>query len=135
MRKNKSIAGLLLLLLSVSWLSCSDSEEDQVKIPSNVLSRERYTKLLVDFSLAESAANLNIKNLSGSKFDSAYAFNPLKENKVSQALYDSTISFYSKHPEIYKEIYEDVLSALSKMLAEKANAGKDSVSENEKMKK
>jgi hypothetical protein len=63
--------------------------------------------------------------LSGLKFDSAYAFNPLKENNIDQAKYDSSISFYSKHPKLYKKIFEEVLTTLSKMQAARA-AKKDS---------
>jgi hypothetical protein len=47
--------------------------------------------------------------------DSAYAFDPLEENNVSRSQYDSAVSFYSKHPAVYKKIYENVLATLSKM--------------------
>lgn len=107
------------------FTGCSD-KEDRVKIPDNVLSEEKYIKLLVDFSLAESAGNLNVKNLSGVTFDSAYAFNPLKENNISRAQYDTTIAFYSKHPRLYKKIFEEVLTTLSKMQASRKLVKKDS---------
>ena len=83
---------------------------------------------MVDFSLAESASNLNVKNLPAEKMDSAYAFDPLEENNVSRSQYDSAVSFYSKHPSIYKKIYENVLATLSKMQLRNDSAKVDPVS-------
>jgi hypothetical protein len=118
MKKSKYIFLFLLSALLLSQCGAGPDSED-IEIPAGVLDEERYTQLLVDFSLAESAINLNIKNLSGAKFDSAYTFNPLKENNVSTGLYDSTIDFYSKHPQLYRKIYEEVLIRLSKIQTER----------------
>ncbi len=123
----KKLTYLFLFFCGIILLACKGGEEDTLSVPDNVLSEEKYIKLLVDFSLAESAGNLNVKNLSGLKFDSAYAFNPLKENNVSQAQYDTTVAFYSKHPKQYKKIFEEVLTALSKMQATRNAVKKDTV--------
>ncbi|MGZ4090310.1 MAG: DUF4296 domain-containing protein, partial [Bacteroidia bacterium] len=93
------------MLPIVGFISCSKEEEELV-IPEGILSKDEYVKVLTDLSLAESAANLNIQGLKLEKMDSAYAFNPLKENNVSRGKYDSTSLFYSQHPQEYKEIYE-----------------------------
>jgi hypothetical protein len=113
----------LFIFIAVVFLSC-EKKEEEVPVPSHVLQKEEYAKLLADFTLAEAAGNTNVKNLSGPKFDSAYYFNPLKENKITQAQYDSTLSFYSKHPALYKEVCEMVLNMLNNMKT--ARAGKDS---------
>jgi hypothetical protein len=99
--------------------SCGSGSEEDIDVPTGVLNEETFTKVLVDFSLAESASNLNVKNVSGEKMDSTYAFDPLKENKISKAEYDSAISFYSKHPALYKKVYENVLTTLSKLQIKK----------------
>ena len=101
------------------FIRCESGKNEHSEIPTMVLNEEKFTQLLVDFALAESASNLNIKNVSAQKMDSVYAFNPLTENKVTKATYDSTISFYSKHPALYKKIYENVLTKLSKMQVKK----------------
>lgn len=108
--------------------SCSHSDEEQITIPATVMDKEKFTKLIVDFALAESVSNLNVKNVAVTKLDSVYAFDPLKENNVSRSEYDSAISFYSRHPLIYKEIYENVLVALSKMQIKKDSIKVDPVS-------
>jgi hypothetical protein len=79
--------------------------------------KELFSKILVEFALAESAANLNIKGVSVQKIDSVYAFDPLYENKVRKSQYDSTLIYYAHHPKEYKIIYENVLVVLSKLEA------------------
>lgn len=96
-------------------VSCGEKKSDI--LPDYVLPKEKYIKLIVDFSLAESAANLNIKGTPVQKVDSVYHFDPLKENGISQSQYDTTVWYYSRHPEQYKEIYEEVLKILSEMEA------------------
>ena len=86
-----------------------------VKIPSSVLSRQQFTKLLIDFAMAESAGGMNIKNVPAKQIDSVYAFDPLKENHVTRAQYDSTLAFYTQHADLYQEVYQDVLTGLSAM--------------------
>ncbi len=96
--------------------ACTPGEEN-VKIPSDVLSEEQFIKVLTDCYLAEGAAGINVKNVTGQKFDSAYIFNPLKDNQISKPLFDSSISFYTKHPKLLKKIYEKILDRLSQIQA------------------
>lgn len=105
----------IFLFATIVLSACGSGDDSNITIPDSILSEEKFTKLIVDFSLAESASNLNVKNFPAEKMDSAYAFDPLEENKISKAQYDSAVSFYSKHPAVYKKIYENVLATLSKM--------------------
>jgi hypothetical protein len=93
----------------------------------NILNETTFTKLLVDYALAESAANLNIKNVSLLRLDSTYAFAPLKENNISRTKYDSTLMFYSKHTILYKKIYENVLAELSEIKTARDTLKMDSI--------
>jgi hypothetical protein len=107
----------LIFILSLFIFSCNE-EEKEVKIPDNVLDKEKFSDLLVDFTLAESAASINILGLQRpGQMDTAYAFNPLIDNNVKRKTYDTTIYFYSRHPKEFKEVYEMVLEKLSKMQA------------------
>ena len=118
----KSFAFLFPILL---FLSCGKKEAKEVKIPEGILNEETFTKVLTSFALAESAANMNIKSVNLQKVDSAYAFNPLAENNVTQAQYDSAVSFYVRQPELYKKIYENVLVALTEMQVKRNPLAKD----------
>lgn len=108
--------------------SCSNKDEE-ISVPSNILNEEKFTKVIIDFALAESTSNINVKNLPADKMDSLYAFNPLADNNVTKGKYDSAIAFYSKHPTLYKKIYENVLAELSKMQIKKDSVKVDPVSE------
>lgn len=109
-RNSFGMMGLIFLIL---MFSCTQNKK--VEIPGNLIPRETFVQVLVDFALAESAANMNIKNVPFNKTDSVYAFNPLEENHITKEQYDTTLAFYSSHPELYKEIYEEVLVKLNAM--------------------
>jgi hypothetical protein len=123
----KHLFNIIVFLLPFLITFCGGKKEESAKTPSNILSPEKFTRVLKDFALAESAVSLNIKNVGIGKLDSAYAFDPLKENNVSKAEYDSTVTFYTNHPELYKKIYEAVLDSLSKMQSQRNSLKKDSV--------
>ena len=110
---------VLLAILSLLFFSCGSGKDELTSVPNDILTEEKFTKVIVDFALAESAGNLNVKNVPAQQLDSTYAFDPLKENNVSKAEYDSAISFYSKHPSLYKKIYENVLATLSELQIKK----------------
>ena len=109
----KKIINMALLVSLVVFSACKQNQE--AKIPAGVLNKDEFAKVLADFALAESATNMNIKDVAVFKIDSTYAFNPLKENKITQAVYDSSIAFYAAHSELYKEVYETALTVLSNM--------------------
>jgi hypothetical protein len=113
--------------LSVGFFSCEPKNEAVVTTPPNILNETTFTKLLVDYALAESAANLNIKNVSLLRLDTTYAFAPLKENNISRSKYDSTLMFYSKHTVLYKKIYENVLAELSEIKTARDTLKMDSI--------
>jgi hypothetical protein len=104
---------LLCLFAIIVMTSCGQKYEDRTPIPPGVLDEEAFARLLVNIAVTESAANLNIRGMPIQKFDSAYAFDPLSEQGVRKATYDSTIRFYSAHPEKYKRVYDSVLVHLT----------------------
>jgi hypothetical protein len=113
--KLKSI--IIISFCCVIFYQCSQNNLESEDAQDNILNKELFSKILVEFALAESAANLNIKGVSVQKIDSVYAFDPLYENKVRKSQYDSTLIYYAHHPKEYKIIYENVLVVLSKLEA------------------
>lgn len=109
----KTIAASALSLLLV--FSCKNKDEDHTSIPDNVLRPDSFTSLLVDYSLSESATNLNILALPLEKADSAYAFDPLAQHHVRKTQYDSTLMFYAAHPILYRMVYDSVLARLDQL--------------------
>ncbi len=107
---------LILVIVGV-LVSCKPPQEEDEKLPANILTEEQFVEALTDAYLCEGASGINIKNVQGDKFDSAYAFNPLKDNGIAKAQFDSTIAYYSNHPKKFKLVYEKVLDKLSQIQA------------------
>ena len=110
-------SSIIISFCSIIFYQCSQNNLESEAAQDNILNKELFSKILVEFALAESAANLNIKGVSVQKIDSVYAFDPLYENKVRKSQYDSTLIYYAHHPKEYKIIYENVLVVLSKLEA------------------
>ncbi|MES2512777.1 MAG: DUF4296 domain-containing protein [Bacteroidota bacterium] len=106
-----------LCIVSILLFSCKPKDEDDEPVPTGILSEEQLVKVLTDAYLAEGASGINIKNVSGEKYDSAYIFNPLKDNHIEKAQFDSTMSYYTKHPKKLKIVYDKILEKLSAVQA------------------
>jgi hypothetical protein len=102
-----------LFIVSCLLFSCKPVNEEEETIPSTVLSEEQLINVLTDAYLAEGASGINVKSVNGEKFDSAYVFNPLKDNNIDKAQFDSSMAYYTKHPKKLKIIYDKVLDRLS----------------------
>jgi hypothetical protein len=70
--KLKSI--IIISFCCVIFYQCSQKNLESEDAQDNILNKELFSKVLVEFALAESAANLNIKGVSVQKIDSVYAF-------------------------------------------------------------
>ncbi len=98
------------------FVACS-SNNNEIEIPENVLTKKKMIDVLTLFYLAEGTSGINVKNVETPKFDSTYAFNPLKDKGINKSTFDSSLVFYSKHPTTLKLIYEKVLENLSEIQA------------------
>lgn len=129
---NTCLLAVLCLATAALAYACSPKPVDapDSRIPANVLSEKEFAKVLTDFALAESAANLNVKNVPNQRLDTVYAFDPLKDNHLSKARYDSTVLFYAAHTDLYKKVYENVLTNLSNLQTQRDSISppKDSLS-------
>ena len=102
---------LILCLL----FSCSKTE---VKIPEGVLSKNEMALLLTDVNIAQ-AAVANYSSGDTVKFSMAdYLPEILSIHHITPLQYDSSITFYSRHPELMSEIYDNVITELSKKQSE-----------------
>ena len=97
------------------FVAACSAEKNEIVIPENVLDKEKFSDVIVDFSLAESAASINILNAPASKGDTVYAFNPLLDNNIKRVTFDTTLYFYTHHPKLFKEVYVLALEKLSKL--------------------
>ena len=107
----------LIVIIFAFLASCKPPQEEDEIVPANILGEDKFVKVLADAYLCEGASGINIKNVTGNKFDSTYAFNPLKDNGIEKSQFDSTIAYYSNHPKKMKIVYEKVLDKLSQIQA------------------
>lgn len=108
---------LKFLFLFIVLFSCTPKQEEEETVPPAILNEEELINVLTDAYLGEGASGINVKNVNGEKYDSTYLFNPLKENGVTKATFDSTITYYSQHPKKLKMVYDKVLDRLSQIQA------------------
>jgi len=103
---------LRISILCCVLFSCRPKQENVEVNQKNLIEEELMVTILTESYLTEGATSLNIKNVRFEKFDSAYAFNPIKENKVDRAKFDSTIVYYTRHPKLFKKLLDKVVAKL-----------------------
>lgn len=115
MKKARIILIKFLILVSLLNTGCVKNNTSELgTIAANYLVEEdTLATILCEMALTESALNQNVQNYSSAKFDSVYNFNALVSHNVSKERFDSTLYYYSKHPDDYKTLYELVLEKLN----------------------
>lgn len=74
--------------------------------------------ILVDIHIAQAATGLYHSGDTSLFSVTDYLPYILKIHHVEKAVYDSSTSFYTLHPEIMKEMYEEVIDELSRKQGE-----------------
>jgi hypothetical protein len=87
-------------------------------VPDGILVKEELVPILTDIHLAQAAIGIN-QSSDSSRYSiddyKSYLFNYYH---ISKQKYDSSLSFYSLHPEMLNEIYKEVINELSKKQGE-----------------
>ena len=97
-------------------MSCT-SEEKGISIPATTLSKEKMVGLMLDIHISEATMNMTPinRNVSDKPLP---GIDVLKKNSISKEQFDESFIFYTKHPILLNEIYDEVMDSLSKMQAE-----------------
>ena len=120
------IRKVAILLSCFFIVACA--EEKKLEIPVNVLSKEKMAEVMVDIHLLEATMGLNTNNADRSNpEDPAPTFSVFNKHNTTKVQYDSSFVFYSYHPDLFTEVYREVLESLSQMQAEVMNAKTDSI--------
>jgi len=101
----------LILFLVLSILSCS-----RENIPKGILPKNKIVPILVDQHLAEQifAQRFSFGIKDENSMDDLY-LSILKKHKVDQKVFEESVYYYSKHPDQYKPIYDEVLNRLNEL--------------------
>ena len=107
---------LLLGLMLVTLVGCSKKTEISGK---EFVPRENLVDMLVDLHLVDGITNDRKFYRAYEDVDSVDLLGPILEKyQVSQQMFDTTMYEYSRYPEIFDQVYNDVLTKLNIMLDE-----------------
>ena len=106
---------LLLLILVMVAPACKKKDNISGKA---FIEREVLVDILVDVHLADGVTNDRKFNRKYDA-DSIDVLSPiLEKHKVSREMFDTTLVVYSQHPELFDQVYNEVLIKLNVMLDE-----------------
>jgi len=104
---------LLLVILLVLTPACKKKEKITGKA---FMEREVLVDVLVDIHLADGVTNDRKFNRKYDA-DSIDVLSPiLEKHQVSREMFDTTLLIYSRYPEIFDQVYNDVLIKLNLLL-------------------
>ena len=105
----------LVLLTAILAFSCSSRRYGDIIPP------KKFINVLVDVHLADGIA---VENMSSGKglLDSASLYGSVfNKYNVNRTMFDSTMSYYSEHPDDFQKIYNKVTARL-KLMEDELNA-------------
>ncbi|HNQ60851.1 MAG TPA: DUF4296 domain-containing protein [Bacteroidia bacterium] len=112
----KQIFIVLFTLLCLN--SCKDNS---VIIPDNILSKEELVPVLVDIQIAQ-ASQIIFEYSDTIKYSlKQYQMEILKKKNIPEEKFQQSMKFYSTHPELLQDIYNEVVNELSKKEGELEN--------------
>ncbi len=101
---------LILLVLFLTF-SCGRG-----KLPEGILPKNKMVPMLVDQHLAQQIFSLRFQyGLKGDSIIDDLYLSILKKYNVSRKEFEESVYYYSKHPEKYKPVYDEVLNRLNAM--------------------
>ncbi len=108
----------ITLLLFLGFFSCKDNT---VIIPPTVLSEQELVPILADIQIAQ-ASQIIYEYSDTVKYSlKQYQMEILKKKNISEEKFHESMKFYAEHPELLKEIYDEVVNELSRREGELEN--------------
>ena len=116
----KKYTSIFLFLLCSLLYSCSGNSG--VKIPDDVLPKEKMAEVMVDIHLLEAAMNVSISTTDKVGIsENQMVVDVFNKHNVTRKQYEDSYLFYTRNPELLEQVYELVLNDLSKMQAQITN--------------
>ena len=88
--------------------SCSQEKTTSV----DVIPQDTMAMVLADIHIADATLNVIMNSEKFKEIDDYY-FSILKKYNISRSRFDSSIVYYSREPEVYGKVYEDVMFIIS----------------------
>jgi len=108
MHAGSGICLFLVIILVAS--SCGHAKYGETIPP------KKFVNVLVDIHLADGIAVENMSGLKGPRLDSTSLYGSVFDKYgVTRPMFDSTMSFYSEHPDDFQKIYNKVTAKLKRL--------------------
>lgn len=102
---------ILQPLLLIFLFSCGSSGREE--IPPGVLPKEKMVDVMCDIELARGEQSVNIQQKINDPSADTISYTAIfLQNKIKKAEYDSSMQYYTLHPELLNEIYDEVINRL-----------------------
>jgi hypothetical protein len=112
---------LLIILMAVLVLACAKN-----RVPKGILSQKKIIPVLVEMHLVEGIyAQRYTQKITRENYENDLYLTVLKKYKIDQKAFEASIFYYGKHPDKYKDVYDEVLNRLNEM--EVTSRAKDSI--------
>lgn len=109
-----------LILVSFFFWGCVDGYE--VIIPDSILPREKMAGVILDIHLIEATLNLNAGNVNKDTIEGKLRIDIFKKHNITKEQYQESYIFYTENPDALREVYDIVLTELSKLQASVGNS-------------
>jgi hypothetical protein len=106
----KKFVSLIILMLLLTM--CRENPTSMSK--KNLIDQEKFTNILVDMHMMEGIINTSDFYRRYTEGDSVNIYDELyKKYGVTQADFDSTVVAYTRRPDLYMKVYDDVILRLN----------------------
>lgn len=107
---------LLALVIIFAAVGCKHKTKP---IPSGIIDKETMVNIIVDVNLSEAIFRLKQPSYpQDSNYVRAYYDVIFNKYKISKEQFNSSLKYYTKHPEKFGEIYDETLNRLTRMQSE-----------------
>lgn len=104
------------LLISLLFLCSCGSGGDN--IPANILPKDKMVRVLTGIHIKEAEQQQLVLDQSALASDT-FSFNEVfKKENITRAQYDSSMMFYTAHPQLLDQVYDEVINELNNMKSE-----------------
>jgi hypothetical protein len=119
MRKLFYTFNFLLLTLIIALLLSAGCKKKESKVPNGVLGKEQMVKVMLDVNLTEAAFRIHPPFNSKDTIDiNVYYEKIFKKYKITKQQFNKSLDYYTKHPDKFGDIYDEVINRLSRIQSE-----------------
>jgi hypothetical protein len=101
----------LVIIMIFLVFACSKN-----KLPKGILTEKEIAPVLVELHLGEAINTQQFgPEITRDNYQTDIYLSILKKFKLDQKVFETSVLYYSKHPDLYKPIYDEVLNRLNEM--------------------